>query len=122
MFAETTSTWFAPPAMPSQQMPHTSSLAMEGKSRTLLRERVGEFVGNIFYGTLLKELQNSTIRSELFHGGRGEEAFRSMLNMELARRMGQSPDDPIANHMYAAMVKRRDEKDTTTTVAPDSNR
>lgn len=90
----------------SPSLPQLSPEAIE--ARESLRRHAGEFVGNIFYGTLLKELQNTTLKSELFHGGRGEEAFRGMLNMELARRMGQSPGDPIANRIYEVMVRNQD--------------
>ena len=81
-------------------------IAAQKQPDPVLRERVGEFVGNVFYGTLLKELQNSNLKSDLMHGGRGEEVFRGMLNMELARRMGQSPGDPIANRIHQALVRK----------------
>ncbi len=71
-----------------------------------LRQRVGEFVGNVFYGTLLKQMESSGIKGKLMHGGRGEEVFRGQLNMELARRMGQSPGDPIAEKMYEAFRRQ----------------
>ncbi len=71
----------------------------EGKEAKL-REKVGEFVGNVFYGTLMKEIQESSTKSEYLRGGRGEDIFRGQLNMELARRMGQAPDDPIANRLF----------------------
>ena len=38
-----------------------------------LRERVGEFVGGVFYGMLLRELQESKLKGKYMHGGRGEE-------------------------------------------------
>lgn len=70
-----------------------------------LRERVGDFVGNVFYGTLLKELQNSKLKGEYFHGGRGEEVFKGQLYAEYARRLGRAPGDPIANRIYEAMTR-----------------
>ncbi|MFQ5412311.1 MAG: hypothetical protein ACE5EC_08425, partial [Phycisphaerae bacterium] len=42
-----------------------------------LRRHVGEFVGNAFYGALLREMQNAKIKGRYFHGGRGEEVFQS---------------------------------------------
>ncbi len=71
-----------------------------------LRRNVGEFVGSAFYGTLLREMQDSKIKGKYFHGGRGEEIFQSQLNMELSKRMGQASNDPIANKMYDAFAQR----------------
>ena len=72
-----------------------------------MREKVGDLVGNIFYGTLLRQMQESKFKGEYFHGGRGEEVFRAQLGMELAKRMGQSPNDPMANMIYDAFVRRQ---------------
>lgn len=72
-----------------------------------MREKVGDLVGNIFYGTLLRQMQQSKIKGEYFHGGRGEEVFQAQLGMELAKRMGQSPNDPMANMIYDAFVRRQ---------------
>ena len=72
-----------------------------------MREKVGDLVGNIFYGTLLRQMQDSKLKGEYFHGGRGEEVFEAQLGMELAKRMGQSPTDPMSNMIYDAFVRRQ---------------
>lgn len=76
------------------------------QSKTARRKAFGEVVGNLFYGTLMKQMNDSKIKGKYFHGGRGEEAFRSQLSMELARRMGQSPTNPVVNRMFEAVEKR----------------
>ncbi len=86
------------------------------KGRDVLRERVGEFVGNVFYGTLMKQMQSSKLKGKYFHGGRGEEVFQGQLNMELARRMGQAVGDPIAEKMYASFVRNEKGKQGATAV------
>ncbi len=78
--------------------------AEEAKS---LRQNVGEFVGNVFYGTLLRQMQNSNLKGKYLHGGRGEEVFRGQLHMEYAKRMGRSPNDPISNRIYDSMMRER---------------
>lgn len=75
--------------------------------RADMREKVGDLVGNIFYGTLMRQMQDSKIKGEYFHGGRGEEVFQAQLGMELAKRMGQSPNDPMANMIFDAFVRRQ---------------
>lgn len=71
-----------------------------------LRADVGEFVGNVFYGTLLQAMQSSTLKGSYMHGGRGEEVFTGQLHMELAKRMGQAPNDPIASRLFKAWTAR----------------
>ena len=70
-----------------------------------LRRRAGEFVGNVFYGTLIRQMQQSKTKGPFLHGGRGEEVFQAQLGMELAKRMGRSPNDPVANKVYQAMQR-----------------
>ncbi|MFH1416789.1 MAG: hypothetical protein ABII12_00670 [Planctomycetota bacterium] len=74
-----------------------------GEERT--RKAVGEFVGNVFYGTLLRQIQDSKLKGTYMHGGRGEEVFRGQLNMELAKRMGAAKNDPITERLYASIER-----------------
>ena len=76
-----------------------------GESAKQIREHVGEFVGTVFYGTLMRQMEDSSIKGKYGHGGRGEEIFQGQLNMELAKRMGRSPNDPIANCMYESIMR-----------------
>ena len=70
------------------------------------RKLAGEFVANAFYGTLLKQMNESKIKGKYFHGGRGEEVFKGQLSMEIAKRIGQSPTEPLGNAFFAALQKR----------------
>jgi hypothetical protein len=65
-----------------------------------LRQLVGEFVGNVFYGTVFRQMQASKLKGKYMHGGRGEEIFQAQLGMELAKRMGRAASDPVANSLY----------------------
>ena len=73
---------------------------------TEMRDRLGEFVGNVFYGTLIRQMQSSKLKGPFLHGGRGEDVFQGQLGMELAKRLGRAPNDPVTNHLYEAMTKR----------------
>lgn len=73
------------------------------KDDALLRKRLGEFVGNVFYGTLIRQMNNSRLKGEYLHGGRGEEIFQGQLGMEFATRLGRAPNDPITNKLFEAM-------------------
>jgi hypothetical protein len=78
----------------------------ENAQGTELRQRLGEFVGNVFYGTLIRQMQESKLKGPFLHGGRGEEVFQAQLGMELAKRLGRAPNDPVTNRLYEAMTKR----------------
>jgi peptidoglycan hydrolase FlgJ len=71
-----------------------------------LRKKVGEFVGNIFYGTLLRQMQNSKLKGKYFHGGRGEDVFQGQLGMELASRLGRASNNPVVNRLYGEMSRQ----------------
>ena len=90
-------------ALPSGVSPE--ALRRSARSE-VLRKKVGEFVGVTFYGTLLQTAQRSPLKGKYGHGGRGEEVFRSQLNLELARRAGQSGrlgvDEAIYKRLAAA--------------------
>jgi hypothetical protein len=71
-----------------------------------VRAKVGEFVGSIFYGTLLREAQKSTLKGKYMHGGRGEEVFKGQLNEELARKLGRSQNNPITDRLSRSIERR----------------
>jgi hypothetical protein len=70
-----------------------------------VRKLVGQTVGNVFYGTLLRQMHASTIKGPYLHGGRGEEVFQGQLAVELGRRMGQAPGEPITEKLMQAIRK-----------------
>jgi hypothetical protein len=87
--------------------------ASSGQEDQNLRRRVGEFVGDIFYGTLIRQMYASKLKGTHFHGGRGEEVFQGQLGMELARRMGRAANDPIANRLYESLRRNTGQQRTS---------
>ena len=71
-----------------------------------LRRATGEFVGDIFYGTLLREMQQSKFKTKYMSGGRAEEAFQGQLSIEIAKRIGRSGNDPVARRLFDTVSKR----------------
>lgn len=90
------------------------------KQDETLREVVGEFVGNVFYGTLLRQMEQSSIKGEYMHGGRGEEVFQTQLHMEYAKRLGRAPGDPIADRIYDALTRGKREAEQRAARAADN--
>jgi Rod binding domain-containing protein len=61
-----------------------------------------QLVGATFFGTLLKQMHNSPFKSEIFSGGRGEEAFSPIMDQHLIERMSRGTGEKLVK----AIVKR----------------
>jgi hypothetical protein len=70
-----------------------------------LRTQVGEFVGNAFYGTLLKEMHEGGFKSKYFDGGRGEDVFQGQLNQEYVRKIARAGKDPVATQLFESFKR-----------------
>ncbi|MDD4889830.1 MAG: hypothetical protein PHU85_07845 [Phycisphaerae bacterium] len=67
-----------------------------GSPQNALRQRVNEFVGLFFYGTLLKGMRDKPMTdSKMGLGGRGEQAFGAQLDQELAQRAGRASNSGL---------------------------
>ena len=89
-----------------------SALAERGAKRIeqdleKLRESAGKVVGRVFYGTLLKQMRESSFKTEIGHGGRGEEVFAAQLHELLAERMGELPNNNLADVLYKAYERQQ---------------
>lgn len=56
-----------------------------------------KWVGQTFFGTLLKQVRESPFKNEMMSGGRGGQAFGSMLDMQLAERMAKGSGSKLVN-------------------------
>ena len=72
--------------------------------REILRDTVNEVVGVTFYGTMLRIAQSSSVQSKYGHGGRGEQAFRAQLDLELAQRAGRASKHGLGDIIYRHMT------------------
>ena len=54
-----------------------------------------KWVAQTFFGTLLKQMENSPFKSDLFSGGRGGQAFSSLYHQQLTERMARSAGDQL---------------------------
>lgn len=71
-----------------------------------LVEQTRKWVGQTFFGTLLKQMDNSPFKSDLFSGGRGGQAFSSLHHQQLAERMARGAGSRLVN----AIVRRIEAK------------
>lgn len=67
------------------------------------------FVGEAFFGQLLKSMRSTQGKPAYFHGGQAEEVFRSQLDQTLAQEMTAASADKIADPMFRQQFPRQAE-------------
>lgn len=66
-----------------------------------LREKFEILVNKFFIGTMLKQMRDSSFKSELFSGGKGGEAFGGLMDQQLAENAGGK----VAKSLVDSMVR-----------------
>lgn len=99
----------APSVLPRQGLPSASAISAlkdsaQGVSTDTrkLDKAARQLVGATFFGTLLKQMNQSPFKSDIFSGGRGEEAFSPLLNQHLVDRMSRGAGEKLVR----SIVKR----------------
>jgi len=59
----------------------------------------------MLYSPLVKMARDNPFKSELGHGGRGEEIFRAQLDMELVRRASTRAGGSLSDSLYERLVR-----------------
>lgn len=75
-----------------------------------------------FFGTLLRQMEESPFKSELFSGGRGGQAFSSLYHQQLTERMARGAGDKlvksIARRIEATSAYQKQQAPTGPTAVP----
>jgi Rod binding domain-containing protein len=71
--------------------------------RAALTKQARVWVSQTFFGTLLKQMHDGPFKSELFAGGRGGQAFSSLLDQHLTQRMAGGK---FATKLVGSIVKK----------------
>ena len=72
-----------------------------------LRKAFDSFVGETFYGQMLKSMRKTVEKPAYFHGGRAEEIFTQQLDQVLAKKLSESSADKLSGPMYALFTAAR---------------
>ena len=72
-----------------------------------LREAFTDFVGQTFFGELLKQMRATVDKPTLFHGGMGEDIFQSQLDQVLVERMTDASASSFSGPMFDLLMARR---------------
>ena len=83
-------------------MVHTIATEIPASLESKLTRQAEKLVGQTFYGTLLKQMHDSPFKSKMFSGGRGGEAFQTMMDQRLVDRMSRS----AGKKLVRSVVKR----------------
>ena len=71
------------------------------------KEAFQQFVGETFYGMMLKQMRQSVEQGPYFHGGQGEAIFQQQLDQVLVERMSAASADTFSEPMYALFMGRQ---------------
>jgi Rod binding domain-containing protein len=72
-----------------------------------LRKAFDSFVGETFYGQMLKEMRKSVGKAPGFNGGQAEEMFTERLDQSLATKMANSGSHNLSGSMYNLFTQGR---------------
>lgn len=65
-----------------------------------VKEAFTDFVGQTFYGQMLKALRQSVGKAPYFDGGQTEEIFRNQLDQVLSEKLSEASADTFSGPMF----------------------
>jgi len=71
------------------------------------RRAAEQFVATSLLFPLLEQMQNDPFKTDLFHGGFGEDAFMQQWNQVIADRIVQSADLPIVREVENRLTRSK---------------
>jgi hypothetical protein len=83
-----------------------------------LREKFTQFVGETFYGQMIKSLRSTVGKPAYFDGGRAEEAFRGQLDQKLAEHLTEATADRFAEPLFKRQFPELAAEEAASRVAP----
>lgn len=65
-----------------------------------VHDKFSEFVGEAFYGQMMKSMRSTVGKPAYFNGGRGEEVFQGQLDQQMAQEFARQSGDRFAEPMF----------------------
>ena len=87
--------------------PEPRAAALAGPNTPELKQAFTDFVGQTFFGELLKQMRATVGKPAYLHGGFGEDVFQSQLDQVLVERISDSTASNFSEPMYELMLARR---------------
>ena len=77
-----------------------------------LHTKFNDFVAGSFFKAMLESMRKTVGKTQLIHGGRAEEIFRSQLDSTLAARMANQSGEGFSNKLFEQFVLRHQQNHT----------
>ena len=70
------------------------------RNEAQLRKTFNSFVGQVFFGQLLKSMRKTLGKPAYFHGGRAEEMFQQQLDQILGEKLAETSGKKFSEPMF----------------------
>ena len=84
-----------------------SSVTSQPGGKGDLKDAFQDFVGQTFFGEMIKAFRTTQQPSKYFHGGRAEEIFQGQFDQVLSETLSDSSAEQISNPMYELFMLKR---------------
>jgi peptidoglycan hydrolase FlgJ len=85
----------------------STSAEQQIKDAQAVQDKFRTFVGEAFFGQLIKAMRSTQGKAAYFDGGQAEKAFRGQLDQALAQKMTSASADTIADPMFRQQFPRQ---------------
>ncbi|MFA7236076.1 MAG: rod-binding protein [Phycisphaeraceae bacterium] len=102
----------AQPADVSDRFAALMRRSQSGGPTPRVEQAARQLVGLALFKPLLEQARQSPFKTDLFHGGAGEDAFAGQLDQLLADRMAQRPDYPLVKAIVRQFSQQAKAVDT----------
>jgi hypothetical protein len=86
--------------LPATLPPRLSDNGAKTQAQDELRERFTQFVGEAFFGQMIKAMRATVGKPAYFHGGRAEEVFQAQLDQALSEHLTEVSASRFAEPMF----------------------
>lgn len=80
-----------------------------------VRATFTQFVGETFYGQMIKAMRSTVGKPAYFHGGRGEDVFQGQLDQQMGQHLTESTaakfSDPLFERQFPLLAARSQRSD-----------
>jgi flagellar protein FlgJ len=91
----------------AQNTPAKVLAQSDAQKNSQLRKAFDAFVGETFFGQLLRSMRKTVDKPAYFYGGRAEEIFQQQLDQVLAEKVTRSSADKFSGPMFELFTLQR---------------
>lgn len=80
--------------------PQVDTDKLDPKTQAKLKEVTSQFLSAALYLPLMKQMRENPFKTELFHGGMGEDMFNKQMDQQMADRLASSSSGQLGESIY----------------------